>query len=69
MKEILNSVKKNAWVWSFFLIFGFSLGNLITYNNIIADCEVLGMFRVGNHGAQCYIHKVPAKEPAKEIKK
>jgi hypothetical protein len=65
MKELLDTVKKNAWVWSFFLMFGFSLGNIVTYNSIIADCEVLGMFRVGDYGAQCRISKVPAKEPQK----
>jgi hypothetical protein len=26
---------------------------------------VLGMFRVGDYGAQCRISKVPAKEPQK----
>lgn len=65
MKEILDHAKKNFITWLVMFVVGFGLGRTITYINIVADCEVLGMFRVGDHGAQCYIHKVPAKEPAK----
>ena len=62
MKEVLDHAKKNFITWLVMFAVGFGLGKLITYNNIVADCEVLGMFRIGDHGAQCYIHKVPAKE-------
>jgi hypothetical protein len=62
MKEILDNAKKNAIAWFTMLTIGFGLGKLITYNNIIADCEVLGMFRIGDYGAQCRISKVSAKE-------
>ena len=65
MKEILEHAKKNFIAWLVMFAVGFCLGKLITYNNIVADCEVLGMFRVGDHGAQCYISKVPAKDPKK----
>ena len=69
MKEILEHAKKNFITWAIMFVGGFCVGKAITYGNLIADCEVLGMFRVGDYGAQCHIHKVPAKEPAKEIKK
>jgi hypothetical protein len=62
MKEILENAKKNAVTWFVMFAVGFGIGKLITYSNIIADCEVLGMFRVGDYGAQCRISKVPAKE-------
>lgn len=62
MKEILDSAKKNFITWLVMFAVGFGLGKLITYNNIIADCEVLGMFRVGDYGAHCNISKVPAKD-------
>jgi hypothetical protein len=65
MKEILEIVKKNAVVWIVILTIGFGIGKIFTYENIIADCEVLGMFRIGEYGAQCRISKVPAKEPQK----
>jgi hypothetical protein len=65
MKELLESAKKNAITWFVMLSIGFGIGKLFTYNNIIADCEVLGMFRIGDYGAQCRISKVPAKEPQK----
>jgi hypothetical protein len=62
MKEVVDHAKKNFITWAVMFAVGFGLGKLITYNNIIADCEVLGMFRVGDYGAHCYISKVPAKE-------
>jgi hypothetical protein len=65
MKELLDHTKKNFITWLVMFVVGFGLGRLITYNNIIADCEVLGMFRVGEYGAHCRISKVPAKDPQK----
>ena len=65
MKEFLENAKKNAITWFVMLLIGFGIGKLFTYDNIIADCEVLGMFRIGEYGAQCRISKVPAKEPQK----
>ena len=65
MKEILDHAKKNFITWLLMFAVGFGMGKLITYNNIVADCEVLGMFRIGEYGAQCHIHKVPAKDPKK----
>lgn len=65
MKEILANAKKNFITWLVMFVVGFGLGKAITYNNIVADCEILGMFRVGNYGAHCYVSKVPAKEPKK----
>jgi len=65
MKEILEHTKKNFITWLVMFAVGFGLGKLITYSNIVADCEVLGMFRVGDYGAQCRISKVPAKETQK----
>lgn len=62
MKEILDLAKKNFITWLVMFAVGFGIGKVITYDNIIADCEVLGMFRVGDYGAQCRISKVPAKE-------
>jgi hypothetical protein len=65
MKELLDTAKKNAITWLVMLSIGFGMGKLVTYNNIVADCEVLGMFRIGDYGAQCRISKVPAKDPQK----
>jgi hypothetical protein len=65
MKEILDLAKKNFITWMVMFAVGFGLGKLITYNNIVADCEVLGMFRIGEYGAHCRISKVPAKDPNK----
>lgn len=65
MKEILNNAKKNFFAWLVMFVVGFGLGKALTYSNIIADCEILGMFRVGDYGAQCYFSKVPAKDPKK----
>ena len=65
MKELLDHTKKNFITWMVMFAIGFGFGKLITYNNIVADCEVLGMFRIGDYGAQCRISKVPAKEPQK----
>jgi hypothetical protein len=65
MKEILEHAKKNFITWAVMFVVGFCLGKLITYNNIVADCEVLGMFRIGDYGAQCRISKVSAKESQK----
>jgi hypothetical protein len=65
MKEILDNAKKNAIAWVVMITIGFGIGKLFTYNDIIADCEVLGMFRIGEYGAQCRISKVPAKDPQK----
>jgi hypothetical protein len=65
MKEILDLARKNFITWLIMFVVGFGLGRAITYNNIVADCEVLGMFRVGEYGAQCRISDVPAKDPKK----
>jgi len=65
MKEILDSAKKNFITWLVMFAVGFGLGKVITYNNIVADCEILGMFRVGDYGAHCYVSKVPGKDPKK----
>jgi hypothetical protein len=65
MKEILDLARKNFITWLIMFVVGFGLGRAITYNNIVADCEVLGMFRVGDYGAQCRISDVPAKDPKK----
>jgi len=62
MKEILDHAKKNFITWLVMFAVGFGLGKAITYGNIVADCEVLGMFRVGDYGAHCNISKVPAKD-------
>lgn len=62
MKEILANAKKNFITWLVMFVVGFGLGKTITYSNIVADCEILGMFRVGNYGAHCYVSKVPAKD-------
>lgn len=65
MKEIVEHTKKNFITWMVMFAIGFGLGKLITYNNIVADCEILGMFRIGDYGAQCRISNVPAKDPKK----
>jgi hypothetical protein len=62
MKEILDHAKKNFITWAVMFVVGFGLGKALTYESIVADCEVLGMFRVGGYGAHCNISKVPAKE-------
>ena len=65
MKEILDIAKKNFITWLVMFAVGFGVGKVITYDNIIADCEVLGMFRVGDYGAHCRISNVSAKEVKK----
>jgi hypothetical protein len=65
MKEVVEHAKKNFITWLVMFVVGFGLGRLITYNNIVADCEVLGMFRIGDYGAQCRISNVSAKNPNK----
>lgn len=65
MKEILDHAKKNFITWLLMFVVGFGMGKILTYENIVADCEVLGMFRIGGYGAQCHISKVPAKDPKK----
>jgi hypothetical protein len=65
MKEILSNAKKNFISWLVMFVVGFGIGKAITYSNIVADCEVLGMFRVGDYGAHCYFSKVPSKDPKK----
>lgn len=65
MKEILENAKKNAIAWFTMLAIGFGLGKAFTYDSIVADCEVLGMFRIGTFATQCYTSKVSAKDPKK----
>lgn len=60
MKDIIDSIKKNAWMWLFLLCFGYGLGKQLTYINIVSDCQVLGMFRLGDRPFDCRMSKVPA---------
>jgi hypothetical protein len=55
MKDILENEKKNAWLWLFLLTFGFGLGKLYTYDSIVLDCRVLGMFRFADHAFYCKV--------------
>jgi hypothetical protein len=55
MKDIWENAKKNAWLWLFLLTFGFGLGKLYTYDSIVLDCRVLGMFRFADHAFYCKV--------------
>ena len=54
-KDWWANVKNNAWVWVFLIIFGFGLGKLYTYDSLVLDCRVLGMFRFADHAFYCKV--------------
>ena len=60
MKEIIASMKQRFMPWMFLMFFGFCVGKQITYMNIISDCQVLGMFRIGDRPFGCQATKLPA---------
>lgn len=47
--------KKNFITYMALLVFGFGLGKMWNYNEILTDCKVLGMFRVGQVAVGCRI--------------
>ena len=55
MKDIFESFKKNFVTYMFLLITGFGIGKAMTYNNILTDCRVLGMFRVSDTPVGCRV--------------
>lgn len=58
MKELWEHFKRNVLVWLLMLTTGFGLGKAFTYMNVAADCQVLGMFRIGMTAVDCRISKV-----------
>lgn len=44
------------------LIIGFVIGGDFTKGNIIQDCKILGMFRVGQAPISCTYHLVEVKK-------
>ena len=53
MKEFWENAKKQlVWMCVAFL-FGFGLGKVYTWDTLITDCKVLGVFRIANTAFHC----------------
>ena len=47
---------KKQFLWmSVALVFGFGLGKLYTWDDIINDCKVVGAFRIAKTAVQCKV--------------
>ena len=55
MKDIIESFKKNYVAITLLLLVGFGIGKSMTYSIVVADCRVLGMFRVGDTPIGCRV--------------
>jgi len=45
---------KSQFMWIMFAIFfGFCVGKIYTWDTIITDCKVLGVFRIANTAFHC----------------
>ena len=47
---------KDAWILCFVIfLIGISVGKIYTYDDILKDCKVLGMFRLGSTPIGCHV--------------
>ena len=53
IKEVWADMKRYATVWVVAVIVGFCIGKLYTWDTIITDCKVLGVFRIANTAFNC----------------
>ena len=56
MKEFWLELKKSVWVSIVLIVIGFCGGKIYTYDSIIADCKIVGAFRVLNTAFACRIN-------------
>ena len=52
-KSWWDGVKKEFMVVMIAIFFGFCLGKIYTWDTIITDCKVLGVFRIANTAFSC----------------
>ena len=53
VKSTWSDIKRYATVWLVAVIVGFVLGKIYTWDTIITDCKVLGVFRIANTAFAC----------------
>jgi hypothetical protein len=57
--ELKDEVKRTAWMYLLMLIVGYGFGKSFTYESLIYDCKVMGMFRIADVAFDCRMSKVP----------
>lgn len=53
VKSAWSDFKRVALMWFVALVIGFCIGKVYTWDTIITDCKVLGVFRIANTAFQC----------------
>lgn len=53
VKSAWSDFKRVALMWCVALVIGFCIGKVYTWDTIITDCKVLGVFRIANTAFQC----------------
>lgn len=48
-----TEAKKQLMWMTIAMVVGFSLGKIYTWDTLITDCKVLGVFRIANTAFQC----------------
>lgn len=61
-KSVINNLKQWWLVFGCGLALGIVLGGQTTYWSIVKDCQVLGMFRLGDSPVSCTYHLVEVKK-------
>ena len=55
VKSTWSDIKRYATVWLVAVIVGFVMGKIYTWDTIITDCKVLGVFRIANTAFYCKV--------------
>jgi hypothetical protein len=53
VKEVWNDMKRYTTIWIIAIVIGFCAGKIYTWDTIITDCKVLGVFRIANTAFHC----------------
>lgn len=53
VKEVWNDMKRYTTIWIIAIVIGFVMGKIYTWDTIITDCKVLGVFRIANTAFAC----------------
>lgn len=54
-KAVWFDARRFLVLWLIAVAFGFAMGKVYTWDSTIADCRVMGVFRIANTAFQCKI--------------
>ena len=51
--EVWQEMKRNFVMYMVMLVIGYGYGKMFAYSSVLADCRVMGMFRLNDIAVSC----------------